>query len=175
MDFKNSETYNNLCAAWAAETQAKAKYDYFAKKADKDGLKPIAELFQKTAVNEHAHGKIWFEYIMDGISDTNINLQNAIDGEHYEWTDMYTGFAVKAREEGFYEIAAKFDAVAKIEKSHEENYRTTLNKLNNNEIYKAPEKTVWICSNCGYVHEADSAPDVCPVCSHPISFFKEKC
>ena len=112
---------------------------------------------------------------MDGISDTNINLQNAIDGEHYEWTNMYAGFAEIARKEGFYEIAAKLDAVAKIEKSHEENFLATLNKINSNQIYSAPEKTVWICSNCGYIHESDSAPDVCPVCSHPISFFKEKC
>lgn len=175
MELKDSETFKNLHAAWAGETQARAKYDYFAKKAKKEGLEPIAKVFELTAKNEHAHGKIWFEMIMNGIGETVENLQNGIDGEHYEWTDMYKGFAEKAREEGFNQIAEKFEAVAKIESMHESRYKQMLEQLNSDKVYKRDEKTVWICSNCGYVHEADQAPDVCPVCYHPKSYFEEKC
>ena len=175
MELKDSETFKNLHAAWAGETQARAKYDYFAKKAKKQGLEPIAKVFELTAKNEHAHGKIWFEMIMNGIGETNENLQNGIDGEHYEWTEMYKNFAAKAREEGFNLIAEKFEAVAKIESMHEQRYKMMLDQLNSDKVYKRDEQTVWICSNCGYVHTSDQAPDSCPVCYHPKSYFEEEC
>ena len=174
MEFKDSETMKNLCAAWAGETQARAKYEYFAQKAREQGLEPVAKVFELTAKNEHAHGEMWFKLIMGGIGDTAENLQNGIDGEHYEWTQMYKEFAAKAREEGFNAIADKFDAVGRIESTHERRYAKLKGELERDEIYSKPQATVWVCSNCGYIHESDKAPDVCPVCAHPISYFEEK-
>ena len=174
MELNQSETYNNLKAAWAGETQAHAKYQYFAEKARQQGLLNIAAIFEETAKNELAHSKIWYDMMVQGVGETDENLQNGIDGENYEWTQMYKEFAQKAREEGFHMIADRFEAVARIENGHEARYQSELNKLKGDTLYKSDQPTVWVCQNCGYVHNSDTAPDACPVCYHPQSYFKEQ-
>ena len=173
MNLQGTKTWDNLHAAWAAETQAHAKYLYFANQAKKDGYEHISELFKQTAKNEHAHGEIWFKHIMNGIGDTKENLKNASNGEHYEWADMYAKYAQDAQEEGFAELANQFRMVAEIEHMHMERFDKMLEDVNKNQVFEKPQKTVWICANCGHLHIADSAPQACPVCTYPQSYFYE--
>ena len=173
MNLQNSETFKNLHAAWAAETQACAKYEYFADKAKKDGLSPAADVFYFTAQNERAHGKIWYDMIEGKGEKTCDDIKNAIDGENHEWTQMYREYENTARKEGFYEIAEKFAAVSKIEESHEKRFSALLEELRNNGLFcgEDSENCEFICKNCGYIHNAEKAPDVCPVCGAPRSAF----
>jgi rubrerythrin len=174
MELKGTKTQANLLAAFAGESQARNKYTYYASKARKEGLNQIADLFEETAGNEKEHAKIWFKLLHDGMPDTNANLVDAAAGEHYEWTDMYKGFAKTAKEEGFDKIAFLFEAVGAIEKEHEERYRQLLDNLKNGKVFKREEKRVWICANCGYVHYGYEAPEKCPVCDHPKAYFQIK-
>ena len=172
MDLKGSQTEKNLWAAFAGESQARNKYTYFASRAKKDGYVQIANIFEETAGNEKEHAKIWFK-LLSGIGDTKANLQAAAAGEHEEHTSMYPGFAKTAREEGFDKIAALFEAVAKIEQEHEVRYKLLLTNIDENHVFKKDEKIIWQCLNCGYVCEAAEAPEVCPVCDHPRSYFQQ--
>ncbi len=174
MDLKGSKTEANLRAAFAGETQARTKYTYYASQAKKDGFEQIASIFAETAENEKEHAKIWFKLLKKGMPKTLDNLKDAADGENYEWTDMYKKFAEEARSEGFDEIAALFEKVGEIEKEHEQRYKKLIENLENNEVFKKSGKVMWICRNCGHLHYGDSAPEVCPVCSHPKSFFELK-
>ena len=171
MNLKGSKTEQNLLAAFAGESQARNKYTYFASKAKKEGYEQIAELFLKTAENEKEHAKLWFKELK-GIGTTAENLAAAADGENYEWTDMYDAFARDADEEGFTELAAKFRAVAAIEKTHEERYRALLHNVETAAVFEKSEVTVWECRNCGHIVVGTKAPTVCPVCAHPQSFFE---
>ena len=172
-EFKGSRTEANLMAAFAGESQARNKYDYYASKAKKDGYEQIAEFFAETAANEKEHAKIWFKMLHNGgIPDTQTNLKDAADGENYEWTEMYAGFAKVAHEEGFENIARLFEEVAKIEKSHEERYLDLLLNIQKGEVFEKKELVVWKCGNCGYLHAAEKAPVVCPVCAHPQPYFR---
>ena len=171
MNLKGSKTEQNLLAAFAGESQARNKYTYFASKAKKEGYEQIAELFLKTAENEKEHAKLWFKELK-GIGTTAENLAAAADGENYEWTDMYDTFARDADEEGFTELAAKFRAVAAIEKTHEERYRALLHNVETAAVFEKSEVTVWECRNCGHIVVGTKAPTVCPVCAHPQSFFE---
>ncbi len=173
-DLKGTKTEANLMAAFAGESQATNKYTYYASKAKKDGYVQIADLFTETAGNEREHAKIWFKLLHGGIGDTLENLKDAAAGENYEWTDMYATFAKEAREEGFEEIAELFDGVAKIEKEHEERYRKLMQNIQQNQVFERPEIVVWKCANCGHIHVAAKAPEVCPVCAHPRSYFQIK-
>ena len=173
-ELKGSKTEANLMTAFAGESQARNKYDYFASQAKKDGYVQIANLFEETANNEKEHAKIWFKLLHGGIGDTIDNLKDAAAGENYEWTDMYAGFAKTAREEGFDHIADLFEGVAKIEKTHEERYLKLLDNLKKGEVFKKGEKVMWFCRNCGHVEIAESAPAVCPVCKHPQAYFQVK-
>ena len=164
-------TAENLAAAAAGESQASNKYTYFASQAKKDGLEQIAELFLKTADNEKEHAKIWFKEL-EGIGDTAANLAAAADGENYEWTDMYEGFAKTAEEEGFKALAVKFRMVAAIEKTHEERYRALLHNVEAQEVFKKSEVKVWECRNCGHIVVGTAAPELCPVCNHPQAYFE---
>ena len=172
MELKGSQTEKNLWAAFAGESQARNKYTYYASKAKKDGFVQISNLFQETADNEKEHAKIWFK-LVQGIGDTAANLEDAAKGEHEEWTSMYPEFAKVAREEGFERIAKLFEGVAAIEKEHEERYRLLLANVKDGKVFKKGEKVIWQCLNCGYVCEADKAPEVCPVCAHPQSYFQQ--
>ena len=172
MELKGSKTEQNLMAAFAGESQARNKYTYYASKAKKDGYEQIAALFEETARNEKEHAKIWFKLLHDGIPSTEENLLDAAMGENYEWTDMYAGFAEVAKEEGFDHIAYLFSEVAKIEKEHEERYRNLLNNIKEDKVFKREEKMAWICRNCGHVHFGEQAPEICPVCTHPQSYFE---
>ena len=175
MDLKGSKTEANLLAAFAGESQARNKYTYYASKAKKDGFVQIGELFEETAKNEKEHAKIWFKLLHDnGIPGTAENLKDAADGENYEWTDMYAGFAKTAREEGFTHIAFLFEEVAKIEKEHEERFRKLLSNVEGGLVFSKDQDTIWLCSNCGHVVVGKNAPEVCPVCAHPQSYFKMK-
>ena len=172
-DLKGSKTEANLLAAFAGESQARNKYTYYASKARKDGYVQIAEIFEETANNEKEHAKIWFKILKGGeIPDTATNLQDGVDGENYEWTDMYDGFAKTAEEEGFPELAVKFRMVAEIEKHHEERYRALLHNVEAQEVFKKSEVKVWECRNCGHIVVGTKAPEVCPVCAHPQSYFE---
>lgn len=173
-NLKGSRTEANLMAAFAGESQARNKYTYYASKAKKDGFEQIAKLFLETADNEKEHAKIWFKLLHGGMPDTMTNLKDAAAGENYEWTDMYAKMAEEAKEEGFDEISKLFAEVAKIEKEHEERYLALLANVENKTVFKKSEKVVWKCSNCGYIHEGDEAPSVCPVCAHPQAFFEIK-
>ena len=173
MELKGSKTEKNLQAAFAGESQARNKYTYFASVAKKEGYEQIAEIFQKTADNEKEHAKMWFK-ALNGIGKTQDNLKAAADGENYEWTDMYETFAKEAEEEGFDDLARKFRAVAKIEKAHEERYRKLLKNINDEIVFSKDEEKIWICRNCGHVVIGKKAPNVCPVCAHPQSFFEIK-
>lgn len=169
--YTGTKTEQNLLAAFAGESQARNKYTYFASRAKKDGFEQIAALFLKTADNEKEHAKLWFKEL-EGIGDTAANLAAAADGENYEWTDMYEGFAKTADEEGFPELAAKFRLVAAIEKQHEERYRALLKNVEMQEVFKKSEVKVWECRNCGHIVVGTEAPEVCPTCNHPQSFFE---
>ena len=169
--YSGTQTEKNLEAAFAGESQARNKYTYFASKAKKEGFEQIAALFLETADNEKEHAKLWFKEL-NGIGDTAENLAAAAAGENYEWTDMYEGFARTADEEGFPELAAKFRAVAAIEKRHEERYRALLHNVETAEVFKRSEVKVWGCRNCGHIVVGTEAPKVCPVCAHPQSYFE---
>ncbi|MBQ2767689.1 MAG: rubrerythrin family protein [Clostridia bacterium] len=175
MEFKGSRTEANLMAAFAGESQARNKYTYYASKAKKDGYEQIAALFTETAENEKEHAKIWFKLLHDGgIPDTMANLADAAAGEHYEWTDMYATFAREAKEEGFDHIAFLFEEVAKIEKEHEERYRRLLANIEEGIVFSRDGDTIWKCRNCGHIVIGKQAPEVCPVCAHPKSYFEIK-
>ena len=172
-DFTASKTYKNLQAAFSGETQAYTKYQYYSSKAKKDGFEQIAAIFDETASNEKEHAKIWFKILHDGaVPDTVENLKDAIKGEDYETNEMYKKFAEQAREEGFEEIAQKFEGVGAIEKEHEERYQKLLENVENDVVFKSDKVTVWKCRNCGYIYVGNDAPEVCPVCDHPQSFFE---
>ena len=175
MELKGSRTEQNLMTAFAGESQARNKYTYYASEAKKAGYTVIADIFEETANNEKEHAKLWFKLLHgDKVPDTATNLLDAADGENYEWTDMYANFAKTAKEEGFDRIAYLFEAVGKIEKEHEERYRAVLEKLNAETIFVSEEVQVWICTNCGHIHVGKKAPEMCPVCQHPKSYFQKK-
>ncbi len=169
--YSGTQTEKNLEAAFAGESQARNKYTYFASKAKKEGFEQIAALFLETADNEKEHAKLWFKEL-NGIGDTAENLAAAAEGENYEWTDMYAGFAKTAEEEGFPELAAKFRGVAAIEKRHEERYRALLRNVETGEVFKRSEVKVWECRNCGHIVVGTEAPEICPVCAHPQAYFE---
>ncbi|HAW33520.1 MAG TPA: rubrerythrin family protein [Alphaproteobacteria bacterium] len=171
MELKGSKTEKNLMTAFAGESQARNKYTYFAGVAKKEGYEQIAALFAKTADNEKEHAKMWFKALGE-LGDTARNLAAAAAGENYEWTDMYATFAKEAEEEGFTQLAAQFRAVALIEKSHEERYRALLKNVEMKAVFEKSEETMWECRNCGHLVMGKKAPDVCPVCSHPQSYFE---
>ena len=169
---KGSKTEANLAAAFAGESQARNKYTYYASKAKKEGYNQIADLFLETADNEKEHAKIWFKLLHDGVGTTAENLKDAAAGENYEWTSMYNTFAKEAQEEGFDQIAALFEAVGKIEKEHEERYLTLLANVESKSVFQKGDIVIWKCANCGHIHVGTSAPEVCPVCNHPQSYFQ---
>jgi len=173
MKLKGTKTEENLMKAFAGESQARNKYNYFASKAKKDGYEQIGAIFEETANNEKEHAKIWFKLLNGGeIPSTIDNLLEAAEGENYEWTDMYAEFAKTAKEEGFNHIAYLFEGVAKIEKEHEERYRKLLQNIKGESVFKKEDEVMWICRNCGHVHYGKQAPEVCPICAHPKKFFE---
>ena len=175
MELKDSKTYENLMTAFAGESQARNKYTYYASQARKDGYEQIAALFEETADNEKEHAKMWFKELHDGkIPSTLENLNDAADGENYEWTDMYDNFAKVAREEGFTRIALLFEGVAKIEKEHEERYRKLISNVEDGLVFSRDGDTIWKCRNCGHIVIGKKAPSVCPICSHSQSYFEVK-
>ena len=175
MELKGTKTEQNLMTAFAGESQARNKYTYFASKAKKEGYEQIAAIFEETAGNEKEHAKMWFKLLQGGeIKSTKENLLQAAEGENYEWTDMYDEFAKVAKEEGFDHISFLFEEVGKIEKNHEERYRKLLSNLENGKVFVKEEPKMWICRNCGHVHYGDKAPEICPVCNHPQSYFEVK-
>ncbi len=169
--YAGTQTEKNLEAAFAGESMATNKYTYFASRAKKDGFEQISALFLKTAANEREHAKLWLKELA-GIGDTSENLAHAAEGENYEWTDMYAGFAETAEAEGFPELAAKFRLVAAIEKHHEERYRALLKNIEMAEVFAKSEVTVWECRNCGHITVGVKAPEICPACAHPQSYFE---
>lgn len=171
MDLKGSKTEKNLWAAFAGESEARNKYTYYASQAKKEGLEHVAGVFMETADNEKEHAKLWFKYL-EGIGDAKSNLAAARDGEHYENTEMYPEFARVAREEGFKEIAMRFELVGKVEAEHEKRYAQLLENLEKELVFKRDVPTTWRCRNCGYIHEGKSAPNVCPACAHPQAYFE---
>ena len=175
MELKGSKTEQNLMTAFAGESQARNKYSYYASKAKKDGYEQIAAIFEETANNEKEHAKMWIKLLHDGqVPSTEENLKDAAEGENYEWTDMYAGFAKTAKEEGFDHIAFLFEQVAAIEKEHEERYKKLLSNIEEGIVFSTEGDTVWVCRNCGHVVIGKKAPEVCPVCTHPKSFFERK-
>ncbi len=175
MELKGSRTEQNLMTAFAGESQARNKYTYYASKAKKDGYVQIAKIFEETAANEMEHAKIWFKLLHGGdIPETSANLLDAAQGENYEWTEMYAEFAKVAKEEGFTRIAYLFEAVGKIEKEHEERYRKLLANVEGGLVFSREGDVIWQCSNCGHIHIGKKAPEKCPVCDHPKSFFEIK-
>lgn len=173
MDLKGSKTEKNLQTAFAGESQATVKYSYYASQAKKDGYVQISNVFSETSGNEKEHAKLWFKYLHGGsVPTTAANLKDAAAGEHYEWTDMYDGFAKEAEAEGFNEIATKFKGVLAIEKRHEERYLTLLKHVEANDVFNKAEEQVWICTNCGHIYLGKDAPELCPVCSHPKAYFE---
>ena len=174
-ELKGSKTEQNLMTAFAGESQARNKYTYYASQAKKDGYVQIAKIFEETAANEKEHAEIWFKLLHDGkMPDTMANLEDAANGENYEWTDMYAGFAKTAREEGFDKIATLFEMVAKIEKEHDERYRKLLNNIKEGLVFSRDGDTIWQCSNCGHIVIGKKAPEICPVCSHAKAYFQIK-
>ncbi len=172
-DLKQSKTWENLQTAFAGEAQAYTKYEYYSSKAKKDGYEQMAAIFEETALNEKEHAKIWFKILHDGaVPDTTENLKDAIRGEDYETTEMYKKFAEQAREEGFEEIAQKFEGVGAIEKEHRERYQKLLDNIENDVVFKSDKVTVWKCRNCGHIYVGENAPEVCPVCDHPQAYFE---
>ncbi len=175
MELKGSKTEQNLLAAFAGESQARNKYTYYASKAKKEGYEQIAAIFQETADNEKEHAELWFKYLHDGkVPTTEVNLLDAAEGENYEWTDMYKHMAEVAREEGFKEIAVKFELVGKIEKEHEERYRALLEKVKAEKVFISEDVVIWKCRNCGHIHVGKQAPEICPTCAHPKSYFERQ-
>lgn len=175
MELKGSRTEENLRTAFAGESQAHTKYLYYASKASNDGYVQIGKMFEETARNEKEHAKIWFKLLHDGgVPSTEENLADAAAGENYEWTDMYAGFAKTAREEGFDEIAFLFEKVGAIEKTHEERYRKLLKNIQDDVVFSRDGDVIWECSNCGHIVIGKKAPEVCPVCNHPKSYFQIK-
>ena len=172
MELKGSQTEKNLQTAFAGESQARNKYTYFASKAKKDGYEQIAAIFEETANNEKEHAKMWFKLLNGGIGTTEENLKAAAEGENYEWTDMYDGFAKTARVEGFDAIAKLFEGVAAIEKHHEERYRKLLKNIEDKVVFSKDGDAIWQCRNCGHIVVGKEAPKVCPVCAHPQSYFE---
>ncbi len=173
MELKGSKTEANLKTAFAGECQARTKYTYYASQAKKEGYEQIADIFMETAENEKEHAKLWFKQLHDGrIPKTIDNLKDAASGEDYEYTTMYADFAAVAKEEGFTEIAALFEAVGKIEKGHEDRYLALLKNIEDGVVFKKDHVVMWKCRNCGYIHIGEEAPAVCPVCKHPQSFFE---
>lgn len=171
--YSGTQTEKNLREAFSGESQARNKYTYFASVAKKEGYEQMSAIFLETANNEKEHAKMWFKEL-NGLGDTAENLKSAAEGENYEWTDMYSGFAKTADEEGFPELAAKFRMVAAIEKSHEERYRALLENLETAKVFEKSDVKVWICRNCGHIVVGTKAPEMCPVCSHPKAFFEIK-
>ena len=175
MELKGSKTEQNLMTAFAGESQARNKYTYYASKAKKEGYVQISAIFEETANNEKEHAKMWFKLLHnDEVPSTIENLKDAANGENYEWTEMYDEFAKTAKEEGFDHIAFLFEEVGKIEKHHEERYRKLLDNIESGKVFKRPEEKMWICRNCGHIHYGTEAPEVCPVCNHPRSYFEIK-
>ncbi len=175
MELKGSKTEANLMAAFAGESQARNKYSYYASKAKKDGYEQIAAIFEETAANEKEHAKIWFKLLHNGeIPTTTDNLKDAAAGENFEWTDMYAEFAKTAKEEGFDNIAYLFEEVGKIEKEHEERYRKLLENIDDGIVFSRDGDKIWKCRNCGHICIGKEAPEVCPVCAHPQSYFEIK-
>ena len=174
MELKGSKTEQNLWEAFAGESQARNKYTYYASKAKKDGYEHIASIFEETANNEKEHAKMWFKILKGGaVPATYENLLDAAAGENSEWTDMYKRMAEEAREEGFIEIAEKFEGVAKIENEHEKRYRALAKALNEGTVFVSDEVVIWKCRNCGHIHIGKTAPEVCPVCDHPQAYFEK--
>lgn len=170
-NLKGTKTEKNLLEAFTGESMARNKYSYYASKAKKEGYQQIAALFEETANNEKEHAKIWYK-LLGGIGSTEENLKDAASGENFEWTDMYARMAKEAREEGFDDIARLFEGVAAIERQHEERYLKLLKNVEEGTVFKKNEKTVWICRNCGHIVDSESAPELCPVCSHPQAYFE---
>ena len=170
--YAGTQTEKNLMAAFSGESEARNKYTYFASKAKKEGYEQIAALFLKTADNEKEHAKLWFKELHNGMPDTATNLLDAAEGENYEWTDMYAGFAETAEKEGFKALAAKFRLVAAVEKHHEERYRALLQNVETAQVFEKSEVKVWECRNCGHIVVGTAAPEVCPTCNHPQSYFE---
>ena len=174
-ELKGTKTEQNLKEAFAGESMARNKYSYFASKAKKDGFVQIAAIFEETAANEKEHAKMWYKYLNGGsVSDTKTNLADAASGENFEWTDMYARMAKEAREEGFDEIAEKFEQVGAIEKHHEERYRKLLKNIEDAIVFSRDGDVIWQCANCGHIVIGKKAPEVCPVCDHPQSYFQIK-
>lgn len=171
MNLKGTQTEKNLQTAFAGESQARNKYTYFASKARKDGYEQIAAIFEETAANEKEHAEMWFK-LLNGIGTTAENLKAAAEGENYEWTDMYAGFAKTAKEEGFDAVAKLFEGVAAIEKAHEERYRKLLKNVEDKAVFSKDGDAIWQCRNCGHIVIGKEAPKVCPVCAHPQSYFE---
>ena len=173
MELKDSKTFENLHAAFAGESQARVKYEFYASQAKKDGYEQIAAFFTETSANEKEHAKLWYKAMHGGkVGPTTENLKMAAEGENYEWTDMYAGFAKTAEEEGFEQIAAQMRGVAAIEKEHEERYLALLKNIEQAQVFSRVGEQVWICRNCGHVHVGPTAPVVCPVCAHPQAYFE---
>ena len=173
--YDGTKTYENLKKAFAGESEARNKYDFFSSKAKKDGFEQIAAIFAETAANEKEHAKMWYKELHGGaVEDTDVNLEAAAAGENYEWTDMYKGFAETAREEGFEELAVKFEEVAAIEKSHEERYLKLLKNVNDKKVFSKDGDVIWVCRNCGHIVVGKEAPEICPVCAHPQAYFEIK-
>ena len=174
-ELKGSKTEQNLMTAFAGESQARNKYTYYASKAKKEGYVQISKIFEETAANEKEHAEIWFKLLHDGaVPDTMTNLADAANGENYEWTDMYAGFAKTAREEGFDKIATLFELVGKIEKEHEERYRKLLKNIEDGIVFSRDGDKIWQCSNCGHIVIGKKAPEICPVCAHAKAYFQIK-
>ena len=175
MELKGSKTEKNLMEAFAGESQARNKYTYFASKAKKEGYEQIAAIFEETALNEKEHAKIWFKYLHGGeVPSTMENLKAAAEGENYEYTDMYARMAKEAEEEGFMEIAAKFKMVGAIEKEHEARYLKLLENIDEGIVFSRDDERIWKCRNCGHIVIGKYAPEICPVCAHPKSYFEIK-
>lgn len=175
MDLKNSKTAKNLMEAFEGESKAMIKYNFYAEQAKKEGYNKIAKFFEETANNEKAHAKIWFKLLNNGIQSTLNNLNEASEGENFEWTDMYYRFAKEAQEEGFDDIAYLFKSIGKIEKQHEERYLELISHIEENTVFKKDEDIKWRCMNCGHIHQGKKALAICPVCSHPKAFFEVSC
>ncbi len=176
MELKGTKTEKNLLEAFAGESMARNKYTFFASKAKKDGYVQVSTICEETAANEKEHAEIWYKYLHGGkVPGTEANLKDAADGENFEWTDMYARMAAEAREEGFDEIAEKFEMVGAIEREHEERYRKLLSNIENGIVFSREGDCIWQCSNCGHIVIGPKAPEICPVCDHPQSYFQIRC
>jgi rubrerythrin len=174
-ELKGTRTQANLLAAFAGESMARTRYNFYGSQAKKEGFEQIAEIFNTTADNEKEHAKLWFKALHGGIADTKSNLADAAAGEHEEWSSMYAQFAKEAEEEGFFDIAAKFRGVAEVEAEHEKRYLKLLQNIETNQVFAKNGEKVWICRNCGHHHVGNQAPEACPVCAHPKAYFELFC